>query len=245
MNVLVLFSGASSSFNEEGCLYPKNLSDVGGKPLVQVVLNHLSCLADLGAKFICVIRRDENRSFHTGTVVRHVIPSASIIEISSETAGAACSALMAVDLIGTESPLVIVNGDQLLHDVDLSGVILDFQRRSLDGATIVFEDFHPRWSFVKCCDDGFVTEAAEKRPISKTATAGFYYFARGVDFVSCASAMLKKGASVNNRFYICPVFNEMVLLSMRIGVYKIPKEHYHSFSTPADLQSYNERFFRV
>ena len=92
---------------------------------------------------------------------------------------------------------------------------------------------------VKCDEQGFVIETAEKRPISKLATAGFYYFARGADFVAGATSMIKKDAQVNGLFYICPVYNEMILQQKKIGVHQVPKEAYRTLSTPTDVNSYN------
>ena len=239
MNVVVLFSGSSAAFKDAGYSFPKNLAEVGGQPLVQTVLDHLGGLRALDARFICLLRREENRTFHTGAVIQLAQPSTTIVELASETSGAACSALVAVQHIDNESPLVIVNGDQLLLEVDLAAAVLEFRKRKLDGGIIVFEDLHPRWSFVKCDEQGFVIETAEKRPISKLATAGFYYFARGADFVAGATSMIKKDAQVNGLFYICPVYNEMILQQKKIGVHQVPKEAYRTLSTPTDVNSYN------
>jgi dTDP-glucose pyrophosphorylase len=239
MNVVVLFSGSSAAFKDAGYSFPKNLADVDGKPLVQIVLEHLGGLEALDAKFICLLRREENRTSHTGAVIQLAMPSATIVELAAETSGAACSALLAVQYIDNDAPLVIVNGDQLLLDVDLAAAVLEFQKRKLDGGILVFEDLHPRWSFVKCDDQGLVIETAEKRPISKLATAGFYYFARGADFVAGATSMIKKDAQVNGLFYICPVYNELILQQKKIGVHHVPKEAYCTLSTPADVNSYN------
>jgi dTDP-glucose pyrophosphorylase len=239
MNVVVLLSGSSAAFKEAGYGFPKNLADVGGKPLVQTVLEHLGSLQALHARFICLLRREENRTFHTGAVIQLALPSAAIVELASQTSGAACSALLAVQHIDDESPLVIVNGDQFLHDVDLAAAVIEFRKRQLDGGIIVFEDLHPRWSFVKCDEQGLVIETAEKRPISKLATAGFYYFARGSDFVAGATTMIRKDAQVNGLFYICPVYNELILEQKKIGIYQVPKQAYRTLSTPADVNSFN------
>jgi dTDP-glucose pyrophosphorylase len=239
MNVVVLFSGSSAAFKEAGYGFPKNLADVAGRPLVQTVLEHLGGLQALDAKFICLLRREENRTSHTGAVIQLAMPAATIVELAAETSGAACSALLAVKHIDNDSPLVIVNGDQLLLDVDLAAAVLELQKRKLDGGILVFEDLHPRWSFVKCDEQGLVIETAEKRPISKLATAGFYYFARGSDFVAGATSMIKKDAHVNGLFYICPVYNELILRQKKVGVQKVPKEAYRTLSTPADVNSYN------
>ena len=52
---------------------------------------------------------------------------------------------------------------------------------------------------------------AEKQPISRNATAGLYYFRRGVDFVRGAERMLFKNASFSGEFYVAPVYNELIL----------------------------------
>ncbi len=238
INVLILMSGSSHAFKEAGYVFPKNLVELGGVPLVQRVLEHLAPLGAFDARYLCVLRHDENAKHHTGAVIHLINPAAVLVELNAETSGAACSALLAVEHINNDTPLIIVNGDQML-DADLPAMIRDFQGRSLDGGILVFEDLHPRWSFVKCNEAGLVIEAAEKRPISKLATAGFYYFARGSDFVLAATEMVKKDAQVNGLFYICPAFNELILRQRRIGIHLIPRKSYRSLATPADALAFN------
>jgi dTDP-glucose pyrophosphorylase len=237
INVLVLLSGSSKNFLDEGYAYPKNLVDLGGGPLVQHVLNRLECLMDSSAQLLCIVRRDENIKYHTAAVIKLIDPRAIVFELNSDNSGAACSALLAIEEINNNVPLMIVNGDQLV-DENLNSVLNSFQVRGLDGGILVFEDLHPRWSFVKCDKDNYVVETAEKRPISKLATAGVYYFAKGRDFVLGASEMLKKDAHVNGAFYICPTFNELILRQRKIGTYMIPRKNYHPLTSPVDVQAY-------
>lgn len=238
INVLILMSGSSQAFKEAGYAFPKNLVELGGVPLVQRVLEQLAPLDAFGASYVCVLRHDENAKHHTGAVIHLVNPAAVLVELNTDTSGAACSALLAVEHINNKTPLIIVNGDQLL-ETDILAIVCDFQGRKLDGGIAVFEDLHPRWSFVKCNEAGLVVETAEKRPISKLATAGFYYFARGSEFVLAATEMIKKDAQVNGLFYICPAFNELILRQQKIGVHLIPRKAYRSLATPADAQAYN------
>ena len=241
MNILVLLSGSSQAFTDAGYEYPKNLTEIAGRPMIQHVIENLQPLKKIGGRFICAVRRDENRKHHTGKVVKLLDRDAIVIELNQATSGAACSALLAVDYINNEEPLVITNGDQIIANLDLDYVVNSFQRKKLDAGAIVFEDIHPRWSFVKCDTNDLVVEAAEKRPISKLATAGFFYFAKGCDFVNAAMEMLKKNAQVNDLFYICPALNEMVLKQARIGIHLMERSNYFSFSTPSDIQSYSTK----
>ena len=238
MNVLILMSGSSKSFKEAGYIYPKNLVEVAGKPLVQHVMEPLLSLKSIGANFICAVKEDENRKHHTGKVLRLIESDIKVLEIPEETSGAACSALLAIDFINNDEPLLITNGDQILENVDLPGTIQQFQSQNLDAGVLVFEDVHPRWSFVKCNDAGLVIEAAEKRPISKFATAGSYYYRAGKLFVKAAMEMIKKDAHVNELFYICPTLNELILDQKRIGTCKISRSSYRSLAAPSDVKAY-------
>lgn len=240
MNVLVLMAGPDDVFRDAGYAFPKNLVEIAGLPLVQRVLESLAGLRAAGATFICCVRQDEQRRHHSGSVVSLLVPDAHVVEVPGDTAGAACTALLAIERICDDTPLLILNGDQII-DADLATMVAAFEERRLDGGIIVFEAVHPRWSYVRVDANGGVVEAAEKRPISKLATAGAYYFARGRDFVTSAFEMIKKDAHVNGRFYVCPVYNELVLAGKRLGVHQIGREAYISLATPENVRAYEAR----
>jgi len=237
MNLLILLAGPSIAFTDAGYTFPKPLIEINGKPLIQLVIEHLEPLVKNGARLIFLIRYEDNFRYHISSVIKLLSPAAKIVEVRGETSGAACTALLAVDWIANPEQLIILNGDQIIEE-DLFGVVCTFQKRQLDGGIIVFKDVHPRWSFVKCNVEGMLVEAAEKRPISNLATAGFYYFASGAKFVEAAQSMILKDASVNGLFYVCPTYNELVLRNCQIGIHEIHKTNYISLSTPQGVQSY-------
>ena len=236
--LLVLMAGSSDAFAHAGYSYPKNLVEIAGEPLLQHVLRGLAPLsARPDSRLVCVLRREENLRHHTGASIQLLEPRARLVEINGDTAGAACTALLAIEEVVPDEPLIVANGDQII-DADLAAAVSDFERRGLDGGIIVFKDIHPRWSFVKCSPDGQVIEAAEKRPISNLATAGLYYFRRGADFIEAVQQMILKGASVNDLFYICPAYNELILRQKKLGVFEIPRSAYRSLATPAGVADY-------
>ncbi|MEB2791999.1 sugar phosphate nucleotidyltransferase [Campylobacter upsaliensis] len=91
-----------------------------------------------------------------------------------------CSALLAVELIENDEPLLVVNSDQIF-EFDLNAKLAEFE--NYDAGVLSFESIHPRFAYVKCDERNLVLEAFEKRPMSKNAVAGFYYLKRG-DFLS-------------------------------------------------------------
>ena len=91
-------------------------------------------------------------------------------------------------------------------------------------------------SYAKCDQDGFVTEVAEKKVISKNATVGVYYWKHGSDYVQSAEKMIKKNIRVNNEFYVCPVYNEFLLKKKKVKIHNVEKMH--GLGTPEDLNNF-------
>lgn len=237
MIVVVPMAGGDETFKEHGYPFCKPLTEIQDRPLIEHVLGGLR---SLGAdRHVFVIRTEDARRGHLDEVICLLDPRAGIVQSHGKTAGAACSALLAIEHIQPDRELVIANGDQIFN-YDLGNLVREFRSRDLDAGTIVFDSVHPRWSFVRVDEDGLVVEAAEKRPISRHATAGFYYFRRGRDFVQAAKDMIRKNAQVNGAFYVCPTFNEMILRHARIGIHPVPREAYVSLATPQNIEEYEQ-----
>ena len=244
MRMVVLMAGDDAMFEVAGARYPKNLVEIDGEPLVQRVIDGLRDTLQASSRALFLIRDEENRHHHTGEVIRLLAPEAEVVAVPQRTSGAACTALHAVAQIARDEPLVVFNGDQVVN-APLPEILGGFERAGLDGGVVTFDAVHPRWSFVRCGPDGLVVEAAEKRPISRLATAGTYWFARGGDFIDGAMAMIRKGAAVDDAFYICPVYNELILAGGRIGTHHIAREQYFSLASMHGVDSYAQHLARV
>jgi NDP-sugar pyrophosphorylase family protein len=243
MRLVALMAGDSGAFEVAGHPYPKNLVEIDGLPLVQRVVENLQPVVDTARAAVFLVQQDEDRQFHTGDVIRLLAPDADVVPVPPLDSGAACTALHAIGRIARDEPLLIVNGDQIL-DLDLAEVVADFEERGLDAGVVTFDAVHPRWSYVRTDADGLVVEAAEKRPISRLATAGVYWYRRGGDFLDAVMAMIRKDACVDGRFYVCPAFNELVLRGLRIGTRHIDRSEYHSLATPRGVAGYEEAVAR-
>lgn len=235
MGINIVLPIGGNNKDSSGNPYILNLYEIKRKTLLQHIYESLADIK--GASFIVIMKKEDIEECHLDSIVRLMIPDAKIIVSNNKTKGAACTCLLAIDEIKNDNPLLIAAGNQLVFGKMPTAVEI-FQKEQWDGGIIVFDDIHPKWSYVKLDEKGFVIEAAEKKPISKNATAGFYYFKRGGDFVSAAESMIKKRASVDGKFYVCPVFNEMVLQNKMIGTYRIKKEEYFNFNDKRDREAY-------
>ena len=234
-NILIPMAHNISFVNDIEYMFPKPLIEVNGKTIVEHVIDNFSELK--GEKqFIFIVHADDCKKFNLDQVLRIITDnSVKIITISNETKGSACSAIMAIDHINNDENLIISNVDQLF-DLSMDKLISHF--KDVDAGVITFESVHPRWSYVKLNDSNDVVEVSEKRPISRNAIAGLYYYNKGSDFIDSALAMIKKGADVNNSYYIAPSLNQMILKGKSIGTHKINNDLYHTFYSPQKIKDY-------
>lgn len=237
LTVLVLLGGNSAFFDSQQYVFPKSLIEIKGKSMIQHVIENLDRI-NLEKKFVFAIKETECQKYHLDQVLCLLTDNqCEIVSLARETKGAACSALMAIDWIDHDEPLLISNGDQVL-DAELGRIFQQFLNEGKDVAVVCFESVHPRWSFAKLDEAGNVIEAAEKRPISKNAIAGLYFFRHGADFVRAAMKSIKKDANVDGLYYIAPALNELILENKLISMYKVRNEDYHSFYSPQKIKEF-------
>ena len=238
MKILIPIVGNEK--NDNGSAYIKSLHEIERKTVLQHVYESLAVID--GAEFIVVLKKEDVARYHLDSMIRLLIPNVKMVIADGPTKGSACSCLLAIDEIDEDEALLVVGSDQLVN-VNLQTVIDEFVKRDYDGGIVIFDDIHPRWSYVKLDENNYVVEAAEKRPISRNATTGFYYFKKGKDFVVSVEQMIKKNAHVNGNYYVCPAYNEMVLAHKKVGVYKISKKDYFNFNHQNGLEDY-ERYLK-
>jgi len=228
LNVLIPMAGAGSRFEKAGYTFPKPLIDVNGKPMIQVVVDNLN----LDANFIYVVQKSHRQKYNLDTLLNLITPNCTIIEVDGLTEGAACTALMAKDLINNDNPLFFANSDQYV-EWNSNEFMYKMQETNFDGGIVTFKSTHPKWSFVKLDENNFASIVAEKNPISDLATVGYYFWKNGSDFVKYAEQMINNNIRVNNEFYVCPVFNEAINDGKKIITFNASKMW--GIGTPEDL----------
>jgi bifunctional N-acetylglucosamine-1-phosphate-uridyltransferase/glucosamine-1-phosphate-acetyltransferase GlmU-like protein len=222
MNVLILAAGKSTR-SGEGSTYPMCLSEVAGTTLIELILRSAAEL--LPNRIVVALRDEEIVQFHLDHAVQLLAPAAEVVRIKGDTAGAACTALLASQHFNPQEELLIVSANEWVS-LPYIEALKTFRSQKLDAGTLIFNSIHPRYSYVRL-EEGLVVEAAEKTPISRNATAGFYWYGRAQDFVDGAKELIRKDAHVNGAFYVCPVFNELILGQKRVGVRALELAQYH------------------
>tara|TARA_R110000796_G_scaffold195034_1_gene311488 strand:- start:4136 stop:4849 length:714 start_codon:yes stop_codon:yes gene_type:complete len=229
MNILIPMAGAGSRFEKAGYTFPKPLIEIHGKPMIQKVVENLN----IEGRFIFLVQKDHYERYALKYLLPLIAPGCEIIQVDGVTEGAACTTLLAKKFIDNDTPLITANSDQFIEwEWDTEDCWS--QAFDSDGGMLTFKATHPKWSFAKLGEDGYITEVAEKKPISDTATVGVYHWAKGSDYVKYAEQMIKKDVRVNNEFYVCPVFNEAIEDGKKIK--SVPIKNMWGLGTPEDLR---------
>ena len=225
-------AGDGRRFREAGYNVPKPLIHIHGRPMIQHVVENLR---PLGGDFVFLVRSD-----HISPIlIRHLkslVSECDVIPVPDLTKGAACTVLLAEKYIENDSQVVIANSDQLVHyDLKLFQSHLEYA----SGSVWVFgPESHPKWSYAKLNHSGFISEVAEKKPISSWATCGVYYWKYWGDYVDCAKEMIARNIRTNNEFYVCPAYN--IFIEHGLDVWPFFVEKMIGLGTPEDLKAYDE-----
>ena len=229
MNVLIPMAGAGSRFAQAGYTFPKPLIEVNGKPMIQVVVENLN----VDAHFIFLVQKEHYEKYNLKQLLNLISPGCDIIQVDGITDGAARTTLLAKELINNDEPLMMANSDQFV-EWNSNEVLYAFTADEIDGGIVTFKATHPKWSFAKIGEDGFVSEVAEKNPISDNATVGIYYWKKGSDYVKYAEQMIDKNIRTNGEFYTCPSFNEAIQDGKKIRAKTV--DSMWGLGTPSDLE---------
>lgn len=234
LNVLIPMAGLGSRFEQAGYSFPKPLIEVNGKPMIQVVVESLG----IEANYIYLVRQEHREKYSLDYLLNLITPGCKIQPVLQTTEGAACTTLLAKDLIDNDAPLLMANSDQYIEwSPDIFFHTMNSEKA--DAGILTFTATHPKWSFARVDDDFNVIEVAEKKPISNLATVGVYWWKHGKDYVKYAEQMIAANKRVNNEFYVCPVFNEAIADGKRVKIFGVNKMA--GIGTPEDLKAFLER----
>lgn len=234
MKVLILAAGGQVNDPALG-EYPLFLSELSnGGLLIEKMIDACKALATSG--FVICLRQNDIVAHHLDDIIELITSGCHVVEVKRETMGAACTALLAVDYLDFDEELIVTTASDYV-DEELQPILAHFRNGGADAGAIIFDALHPRYSYARLDEDKRIIESAEKRPISRHALAGFYWFKRGGDFVDAVQAMISKDVRVHGRYFVAPALNELVLKSKTIATYRIPSKSYHPFKSRAQLNN--------
>jgi NDP-sugar pyrophosphorylase family protein len=238
MRIIIPIAG-SVSFKDSDFIYPKPLIDVGDKPIIEYVINNFSNIEG-AVKFCFILKQSLCSEYNLDYVITQLTSDPLIIRLKNQTKGATCSVMMCIDKIEPDEEVIIANSDQYFLE-NVNNAVVFFRRNNVDAGIITFKSVHPRWSFAVLDENENVVETAEKRPISRDAIAGFYYFRTFKTFIDAAYNSILNEDYYNDQIYISSSINQLILQNKKIMAYKINNENFFSFYTPQKIKEFERQ----
>lgn len=228
-------AGESSRFSDAGYGKPKYQLKLGDKDLFDCVIGPFARFAD-DNHFVFICKNDDFVvRFVRQKCVEHAIPDFSIKTVSKKTSGQAETVFLGLADQDSPVPLLIFNIDTIHYNfspISFTGSEFD----DCDGVLEVFEDDGDNWSFAKV-EGGFVTETAEKQPISNLASNGLYYFRSVELFRQSYREYFKNGHGIAaGERYIAPMYNQIIVSGGVVKVKVIDKNALVFSGTPAEYE---------
>ena len=215
------------NFNLESYSYPVILTELNGNPLIHYLISNIKCIKG-DKNVIFILSRKDCLKFKIDSVVNVLYPEAKTLILNDIPRGAPCTILMASDYIEKNNKLLILNADQYFN-CDLNKKI-DLINNSFDLGVLYFEAIHPRWSYILFEDDKrTIVRSEEKKPISKNAIAGFYYFKNFDIFFNSACKSIENEDELEGIIYTSSLINQAILLGYKAGGIKVKNSDYYSF----------------
>lgn len=237
INIVMPMAGKGSRFLNAGYTMPKPLIPIHGRPMAEVVINNLRPAQPHRFIFLCL--ESHLKEYQLGEFLKKWAPNCEIIPVSQPTEGAACTVLLADNLINNDDPLMIANCDQWI-DASIDDYLRTMTQHQADGLIMTMTAHDPKWSYIRFSTNNTIIEVVEKEVVSSEATVGVYNFRRGSDFVSGAKNMIVLGLRVNGEFYVAPVYNQLLKQGRSITLYNIGGEAngMYGLGIPSDLKMF-------
>ena len=146
INILIPLAGKETFELSDSQLFPMLLSDLDGKMLIERAVAPFLELKD-DFKIIVVAPQKYISEYHLDNILTLLDPRIHVLGISEFTEGAVSSALLAVEKLELDAPIIISSFEQVLN-FNLNDVVDSFTSSAADAGVLVFESMHPKWSYV-------------------------------------------------------------------------------------------------
>lgn len=238
INIVIPMAWAWSRFAKAGYTIPKPLIDALWKPMYEWAVSSFDFLEKLyNIQYIFIVQQEHIDNFDIEKKIKSIYRNSIIIPINQITRWQAESVLKAKKHINNLNKLIIFNADTYaIFDED------DFpiHNKKIDGLISCFTSQDIRYSYAKLDKFWYVEEVREKEVISSNATNWMYYFRRWIDFVNFAERMIDTNKTVNEEFYVWPMYTNLIRSGKRIKINSIKENRI--LWTPEELEMFIQNY---
>lgn len=240
---VIPMAGRGQRFVDQGYDKPKPLIDVGSRPMIAQAM---ACLPRPTQRVLVALAEHAKDATFRAEVKRLEAPT-RIIELTAVTEGQACSALLGLEGVDLEAPVLFAPCD--------TGYVYDVEKwlaleRANDCDLVLFTAknhlpalWRPQmYGWLSTTPDGLIEKVAVKKQVEGVAPAdqqvvtGTFWFKSARLYEEETRAMVAADDRVNNEFYIDTIARRMVERGARVRAFTVDK--YMPWGTPEELKTF-------
>lgn len=230
---VIPMAGLSSRFFKAGYTCPKYQLALGDALVFDLALK--SFAAYFATDLFVLIVRDvyDTPRFVQERLTALGVKNYRIHTLQGETQGQAETVALGIGdaCIEDSEPVYIFNIDTFRYGYTKPAFV-----DQVDGYLEVFAGEGDHWSFI-AIDEDRVVKTTEKQRISDLCSDGLYYFRSKALYRSVFDEAKARQLTVNNEYYIAPMYNLLIAQGARVGYVKITHEQIDFCGTPDEYQA--------
>jgi NDP-sugar pyrophosphorylase family protein len=241
MKIIVPMAGSGNRFLEKGYRDPKPLIKVGGKKIIEYVIDMFSP----NDEFIFICNELHKKFFDIDKSLKKIKPSSKVFSMPNHKLGPVYTVLPFFQYIDDDEEVIISYCDNsFLWDIEDFKNFLEKEKP--DGCILTHTGFHPhtlsktKMAFIKE-KDGIVGEIQEKEcytddPMSEHASTGIYYFKKGSYVKKYFKELIDLDINYNGEYYVTLVYNLLIRDKLKCMYYDTP--FVTVFGTPEEVEHF-------
>ncbi len=149
----------------------------------------------------------------------------TIINPQAPTRGALATAMLTVDFMSANSPIVLIPTNSHLEKGVFFAFLEQMIRADYSAGTMCVRSDNPRFSYIRV-HDGKVIEVIEKKVVGDLATTGIFFFRTREVLTESAKWAFVNNQTTNASFYIAPCLNYAISKGLDIGYHVAEDKDY-------------------
>ena len=237
MNIIIPLGGLGSRFRTQGFNVPKPLIKIFFKPIIFWLLDNLNFRPGDNVYILC---NPELRDYRFEDEVRKKYPDVNIINLQSNTNGAAESVLHGLEGIDSEEPCILLDGDTF-YTIDILSI---YRANREKNVVFCFEqsDTNPIYSYINFDEKNVIKTIAEKQRISSFANTGAYAFTSMTILKKYCEKVIDSAGKSNNELYMSCVISEMINDHKRFEAVLLDERDFNVVGTPVQYKIFQQKF---
>lgn len=227
--LIVPAAGRGSRFARHGIAEPKPLVDLDGRPFFWWATESVRRVVPL-RQIVFVVLQEHIDQFAIDRRIHAHYPAATIVALPDVTGGAAETAAIGLEAIGSPGPVAVNDCDHAFMASSLPDTVRSLQD-GLDAALMCFRSDSAAYSYVRFGAANEVIGTVEKQVASPFAIAGCYLFSDPAR-ISALYERYQRDCPYDELF-MSGLFNLLAQERARIGMVEL--DRHCSFGTPEEL----------